>query len=337
MVEEYELIIFILVVIKNGGKVESARERNTKNGIEASQLRHLSFVDPNGYICKQCNVTVTPCSYHTDNKKRPYFRVDKNGHEDNCDMKPDSETIKKIRSGSSANSEGKSLDYPSKLLLRNTKTTADANSNTSAPVKKSISVQAETSEIITNKPHHSTTGQIQKICNYFIENPSSSKRKQSLVIPGVSSRTYRTVFRRLEEKKIIPYTKRKIFYAPLSWTASIENKTENYLEILLNYGRWEQKKLIPYRVRFYWQNWGNDAKKTSFFEELEFARLKTVKTHEKKNEEKGWLFFVGEQEEHGDEDQLRTFHVRDERLICYFIADVLHEKSLLEHKNFSPL
>lgn len=301
--------------------METARNRHTSEVIEAQQLQGLSCVNPYDYICWGCEIVVIPCSYRSHNKKRPYFRPNKE-HDLNCEIEVEKKYIEKAKKESIACEDVFPLSFPSKLVLKDTQSVSISTPEDSSNVKsKSLLRQSSSNNRINNK-HHYTTSTIRPICRQFLNYPFD--RNLSLSIPNVSGGIYQNIFWRLNE--IIQYYTQQIFYAPLSWKKVAD--TGDYLELYLNAGKWDIPKHRyerPYTVRIHCKNW-KETKKNNFLLELQSARLETLaadklrKVDKENHKERGWVFFIGKQ----DKDDYSVFHVRDKRLICFFRAEMLY-------------
>jgi hypothetical protein len=142
-----------------------------------------------------------------------------------------------------------------------------------------------------------------------------------LDVPKVAANTFQRVFWSLKRDRIISYLEPRLFYAPISWKASVAN--EDQLEIQLSYGEWKERKLIrPYRVRIDWKNWST-AKRNYVSREIAVARSEYMAANKRGDKEKGWLFFMGRQ----DESDFALFHVDDHRLVCCLVAEMIYPPS----------
>lgn len=81
--------------------MESARDKYTKEIVEAEALWQLPSVDRDGYECGSCGVGVYPASYLKTNLKRPYFSLyASTDHLDGCDVEGDKKTVARGKKGS---------------------------------------------------------------------------------------------------------------------------------------------------------------------------------------------------------------------------------------------
>lgn len=74
-----------------------------------------------------------------------------------------------------------------------------------------------------------------------------------------------------------------------------------------------------HRVRVEWADWSK-AKRTYARNEIEVARKEAIAAKNKGTKEKGYLFFVGDQ----DTDDATLFRVADHRLICCLVDEITY-------------
>jgi len=67
-----------------------------------------------------------------------------------------------------------------------------------------------------------------------------------------------------------------------------------------------------------WKDW-SDAKRNYVSREVRAARVESMAANER-DKEKGWLFFIGRQ----DESDSALFHVDDHRLVCCLVAEMIY-------------
>jgi len=294
--------------------LESARDKQTGDIVDAEQLWIIDPVDPLGYECRGCSAPVTPCSYRPENKVRPYFRAI-DGHSADCIIEGEIELVKRARKQRVTTRDGFPGSFPNRLILRDTRPVADPNGTPtgSTSVGERRTGSGGISEAQRNRPWTART--IRSICRAFVNYPYD--RDLPLEVPRVAADNYQRVFRSLKRNQILEYPDPRLFYAPISWKAAI--KDDEQIEIKLNYGEWSERKLTrPYRVRMSGEGW-NAATRNCVSREVETARLEYMAAEKRGGKEKGWLFFIGKQ----DENEPDLFHVDDHRLVCCLVAEMI--------------
>ena len=295
--------------------MESAIDKNTGEIVDAEQLLVIDPVDPLGYECRGCGALATPCSYLPINKVRPYFSA-KDGHKFGCDVEGEVELVKRARKQRVSTREGFPGSFPNRLVLRDKRPVVGLNgiptTTTSARGRRTSSEGVSE----TQRDRHWAAQTIRPICRTFINYPYD--RDLPLVVPGVVAGSYQRVFRSLVSDQILEYPDSRLFYAPISWKAPI--KDNDQIEIQLSYGEWIERKLTrSYRLRIDWKDW-SAAKRSYVYREIETARLQYIVAQKRGQKEKGWLFFIGRQ----DENEPALFHVDDHRLVCCMVAEMIY-------------
>lgn len=293
--------------------MESACDKHTGEVVDAEQLWIIVPVDPMGYECRGCGALVTPCSYRPENKVRPYFSA-KDGHNAGCDVEGEVELVKRARKQRISTREGFPGSFPNRLVLRDTREVADPNGTlivaTSAGGRRIGSMGSSE----TQRDRHYTAQTIRPISRTFINYPYD--RDLPLKVPEIAVGTYESVFCSLERNQIFQYHERRLFYAPIRW--KVPYADDDRFEIQLSYGVWIERKLTrPYRVRMGWKDW-SDAKRKYVSRQVLTAREKAIAANKRGDKEKGWLFFLGRQ----DESDSALFHVDDHRLVCCVDAEM---------------
>ncbi|MGR2682590.1 hypothetical protein [Chromobacterium haemolyticum] len=295
--------------------MESARDKHTGEIVDAEQLWIIDPVDPLGYECRGCGALATPCSYRPENKVRPYFSA-KDGHNAGCDVEGEVELVKRARKQRVSTREGFPGSFPNRLVLRDTRPVAGTKGTPTATTSAGGCRTGSNGSSEEQRDRHWAAQTIRPICRTFVNYPHD--RHLPLAVPGIATETYQRVFRSLKSDQILQHPEPRLFYAPISWKASLAN--DDHLEIQLSYGEWEERKLIrPYRVKVNWQNW-SVAKRNYVSREIETARLEYMAAKKREDKEKGWLFFLGRQ----DESDRALFHVDDHRLICCLVAEMIY-------------
>ncbi|SFL63768.1 hypothetical protein [Rugamonas rubra] len=297
--------------------MESAIDMVTGEIIDAEQLWLIESVDKERYICRGCGAKAVPASFQPENVVRPYFR---STHNADCDVTGEAKLIVRGRQEKLGSKlTGFPAPYPSKLVLVDDRVVDDGGSGGEYPVPPRTrggprGRDSGPSDIQRKR----SAGTIRPISRTFINYPYD--RYLDLNVPGVDAKTYGQVFKKLKWDELVSYTDKKIFYAAMRW--SVPLRTDDYLEVSLDGGEREAKKLVrPYRVRVAWGGWSK-SKRTYVSNELEVARKDAISEAEKKTNKKAYLFFLGRQ----DHDDLTLFHVTDHRLICCLFDEIIWPK-----------
>jgi hypothetical protein len=301
-----------------GGLVESARDRKTKQIVDAEDLWLLEFVDKDGYECEGCGLPLYPASFLPSNLPRPYFKAPVGMlHLDGCDVPGKTKLVARGR----VESVRKELETspglsPSKLVLRDYRKLVDADLPISPGVTGSKSSRARfdgqgTSAERTSRREANT---IRPICKAFVRFPFD--RDLSLDVPGIAGHTYAEAFRKLGEVKRVPQS--KILIGELNWGHPKSN--DEYFEIPLSSGTWVEKRLVrKYRIRVHWKDWSH-AKRTKIEKEFSAAKNDAQKAKKEGLKAKGLVFMIGDQ--NPDDDEL--LHVHDHRLLCCLVDEVVY-------------
>lgn len=296
--------------------MESAWDKHTGRIVDAAELWTMDPVDPFGFECPGCNAQASPCSYRPENKVRPHFRANY-GHEKYCDVEGEIELLKRAKKQPVSTREGFPGRFPNRLVLRDTRTleTSDSPStiSTSSSQRRRISTNT-TSETRQRRLWAAQT--IRPISRTFLDFPYD--RHLPLNISGIAADTYQRVFQSLSRSEIIRYHEPRLFYAPISWKPPTAD--DDAMEVQLNFGEWHERKLIrPYRLIVHWKNWGA-SKRRYVSLEIETTRSDCIMNNTPSNRMKGWLFFIGRQ----DQNDPSCFHIEDHRLICCVFAEMIY-------------
>lgn len=295
--------------------MDSARDKRTGEIVEAEQLWIINPVDSLGYECRGCGAQVTPCSYLLEHKVRPYFSA-KAGHNADCDVDGEVELVKRARKQRVTTREGFPGSFPNRLVLRDTRPVTDPDGSPTPPTGSGGCRNSANESNETRRYRHWAAQTIRPICRTFINYPFD--RHLPLAVPGIAAGTYKHVFRSLKNNQIVQHPELHIFYAPISWNASMED--DEQMEIQLSHGEWKERKLDrPYRVRMGWKDW-SAAKRNYVSREIETARSEYMTAKKRGDKEKGWLFFIGKQ----DEIDPTLFHIDDHRLVCCVVAEMIY-------------
>ncbi|CNI50745.1 hypothetical protein [Yersinia intermedia] len=75
--------------------MESARDKRTREIVEAEDLWLLDSVDTEGYVCWECGIEMYPSVWQKGRKKRPSFnRMPGKEHKPDCDADAESTIVK---------------------------------------------------------------------------------------------------------------------------------------------------------------------------------------------------------------------------------------------------
>ncbi|EDR0301459.1 hypothetical protein AL955_001520 [Salmonella enterica subsp. enterica serovar Braenderup] len=303
--------------------MESARDKHTREIVEAEDLWLLDSVDTEGYVCWGCGITMHPAAWEKDKKVRAYFKKKRHiQHHHECDA--DAESIV-IRQGQKA-SVRNILDsapglMPSGLKLIEKRPvvepgfSGDESKSSSTRSASSQSGEGNSSE----RQSRRQVNAIRNICRAFIRFPHD--RGMSLNVPGISGQIYMTAFKKLRNE-IQPYPEPKIFYAPLLWNKFTENDEKLIIPLSGEWGEDESGKPKPtrsYQIYIDWAGWSK-AKRTVVRKELEAARTEAIEAKGKGLKDKAWVFFIGEQ----SADNPEIFYVSDYRLICAIVGHITY-------------
>ena len=300
--------------------MDSAQDKITGEIVEAEQLWLIPVVDKDRYVCRGCGIKLTPAAYRPENVVRPYFTARDGDHKPGCDVDGEKKLVNKGKKKRlSTPKEGFPAPYPSKLILRDlraitgepgggdndatggggTRRTGDGNSGTSTSNRRRVA------------------NTIRPICRTFINFPYD--RDLELEVPGIDATKYLSVFKKLKWDELARYPDARIFYAAIRWSKPVE--TDEFLEVTVDAGERDQEKRLVrgHRVRVEWADWSK-AKRTYVRNEIEAARKEAIAAKDKGTKEKGYLFFVGDQ----DTDDATLFRVTDHRLICCLVDEITY-------------
>ena len=304
--------------------MELALDKYTGKSVSAEELWMIDPVDRFGYTCPGCQISVTPCSYRLKNKVRPYFSAKKNVHDPDCDVDGETKLIKRAKRQRISTREGFPCRFPSRLVLKETRPVGAPNGALTTSTRAEECHNEPQGMRKTQRNLRWTAGTIRPICQTFIRYPYD--RDLPLVVPGIQADRYQSVFQVLKRDQILKYPTPCIFYAPISWKKYIS--TEELIEIQLGYGEWTERTLTrPYRVRVHWKEW-SAARRNYVSSEIEISRLECIEGKNRGDNTKGWLFFIGRQ----DENEPSLFHVMDHRLVCCVLAEMIYPLKPAKHE-----
>lgn len=301
--------------------MESARDKRTREIVEAEDLWLLDSVDTEGYVCWGCGITMHPAAWEKDKKVRAYFKKKRHiQHHQDCDADAETTVIQQGQKGSVRNILDSAPGLmPSGLKLIEQRPVVEpgiAGGESRSSSTRSVSSASGEG----NSPERQSRRQvnaIRNICRAFIRFPHD--RDMSLNIPGIDAHSYETVFRKLRDP-IQRYPQRRVNYSTLVWQKF--EQSESRLVISLS-GEWapdefgNSKPSRPYKLHIEWGGW-SQAKRTLVRQELEVAKEEAKKAKNKKLSDRAQIFFIGEQ----NADNPEIFHVNDYRLICAIVGHI---------------
>jgi len=303
--------------------MESARDKVTGEIIEAETLWLLEDIDIKGYICWGCGIDMSPASWRKENKKRPYFsKYRGQSHANDCDADVEENIVNSgLGKNQSIQNQLETLPglSPSSLLLIQHRDHVDNQIGINEQIIRNLKNKIRNNDqpnLELNKKSRRPVNTIRPICRAFINFPYD--RRMSLNVPGLNGYNYLTIFKKLSNNEIKKYGEAKIFYSPLQWCKIIRHN--DLLIIPLAAGVWNDNKLTKsYQIHVDWSLWSK-AKKTMLFNELEAAQEEAKLAKKEIKKDKAWVFFIGEQ----DNDNSEIFHVKDQRLICSIIGNIIY-------------
>jgi hypothetical protein len=296
--------------------MDSARDRHTGKIIDAMQLLLIQNIDRGGYMCRGCDATVLPIACEPGKKVRPHFRIE-GDHVGNCDVEGEKKIIKIAKRKSIMTTEGIfPASFPNRLRLNDVRRVVETNTNNALCNQEATQTHGTTNRIsLQNRFSRWPAQTIRPICKTFMNYPYD--RHLPLSIPDINGQRYSEVINPLKSGEIKSYPDKKLFYAPISWQEPKIN--DNYIEVCLSYGIWEEKKLIrPYRVLVPIENL-SEYKINYIVSELNYGIAEYKESKDKGLKDKAWLFFIGDQ----FNSDPSVFYVDDHRLICCLIGQMI--------------
>lgn len=305
--------------------MDTARDVNTGEFVEAEELWSMTTVNKDGYICRGCTTKVFPASYDKEsNKRRPYFSLRDNKHIAPCDVDGEEKIVRRAKKERVGTPDGFPVPFPNKLVFSDERPTQDDEPNSPAgtpPTKTRGSSSAPSAE--ARKYHGHTIKTIRPACRTFINFPND-REYLSLTVPGVLGDTYAKVFRFLVNQKPALFKDPKhLYYAPIHWKSE-PVATDTHCELTLNSGEWDaiaKRHNSLYRVRLDWSSW-SQSRRDTLLREFNIARMEAIEEAKADSQIKGWLFFIGTQ----DASDPNIFHVDNYRCICSLAAKIIWPK-----------
>jgi hypothetical protein len=304
-----------------GEKLDTARNKHTHELVEADELWSMDTVDSGAYVCRGCPTQVFPASYDkANNKKRPYFTLGPVNKHVDCDVDGEEKVVKRAKKDRVGTPEGFPLPFPNKLMLTDDRPAQPdgGGSQKGDPGDGRASTRGAKGGP-ARKHHGHTVKTIRPACRAFINFPYD-RSTLPLEIPGVVGNTYAKVFEYLGSKKPERFPSPiRLYYAAIRWTAA-PILEESHCDLTLNAGEWDEEKSgfkAMSRVRVHWTEWSKSRRDT-FMREFNTTREEAKEKAKANKQVKGWIFFVGAQ----DESDAGMFHVYNHRLICCLEAEM---------------
>ena len=102
--------------------MDSARDKYSREIIDAEQLWDMEVVDKEGYECPGCGIQVFPASFKKHiNKRRPYFTPMDNKHVQPCGVDGLEKLVRKAKHERMGSPDGFPVPFPNKLILTDTR------------------------------------------------------------------------------------------------------------------------------------------------------------------------------------------------------------------------
>lgn len=319
--------------------MDSARERSTGNVVSGVDLWLLAVteIDKDNYECWGCGVAVNPVSFRLENKKCPHFRLfEGDSHLDGCVMEEEeseNDRYRRIR----PKREGLPRPYANCLVLGRKRVVGktiffDDGSGGGNNGPNSPGAGGNTSL----RPHNFSVGTIRPLAKHYMNR--YSERHLPVRVFGSQDETLDSVFAELPNEVNIYLPKEHIYFGQLYFSAKTV-ETNNYVEVKLARGYWENNKLITaYTVSINTADWSERAKR-AVVSEINKTRNEYREAYRNGNtSSQAWLFFAGEQ----DPVQPTLIHVNLPQYVCCFIAALHRSKRrhfwqpLTSHKTSYP-
>jgi len=302
--------------------VHTARDKYTLELVEAEDLWIISTIDQSRYICRGCEVGVFPASYIKEvNKRRPYFTLGPvNQHSNGCDVDGEVKLINSAKRRSVGSADGFPLPFPNRLAMNDERSVIP----TEAPLRDGREGSGRksrgTDSGISRKHHGHTVKTIRPACRTYINFPFD-RAILPFSIPGVYGTTYAEIFWYLGSKRPSHFKNPKhLYYAAIRWTVD-PVLTDASCVLTLNVGNWNQetkKHESLSRIHVNWSTW-SQSRRDTLMREFEVTREEAAEKAKKNSRQKGWVFFVGEQ----DSVDPEIFHVNNHNLICCLPGEMI--------------
>ncbi|OFA05656.1 hypothetical protein [Duganella sp. HH101] len=303
--------------------MDTARNKNTYELVEAEELWSMTAVDSEAYICRGCPTQVFPASYDKSrNKKRPYFTLGPTNKHIECDIDGQEKVVKRGKKERVGTPEGFPLPFPNKLTLTDERPTqADLNGLPAGMAEGSPRSRGGNDGEGRRRHHGHTVKTIRSMCRTFINFPKD-REFLPLEIPGVPGDTYARVFSYLSgsKKQVVLESPTRLFYAAIRWTVD-PVISQAHCDLTLHAGEWDQEKGVHKllsRLRVNWSDW-SQSRRDTLIREFETTREEAREDAKENKLAKGWIFFVGTQ----DASDSSLFHADNRRLICCLSGEII--------------
>lgn len=274
--------------------MERARWKNTKMPVEADELPELYKQDfslnKTNFICIGCNGNAIPCSFKPENRRRPWFTINK--HDESCDVFKYKKLTKTGKNKRVSNTDGFPLPYPSKLYLQDKDIRKvnedDLNSKNTDNIRTTTAYISSGHESVDTNNHNRTSSTIRPIVKHFVHFPYD--RDCKLELPMLENEnTYTSIFRKIYQYKIDitnnneiknkwtdKYTTTKLYYGIFSLEKDSIVEENNNIKIKLYL-----QDYTPIYLNINTSNW-NERKYNEIIKELKDSKEKRnneFKTH----------------------------------------------------------
>ncbi|AGP46865.1 hypothetical protein SOD10_39350 [Serratia plymuthica] len=302
--------------------MESARDKRTREIVEAEDLWLLDSVDTEGYVCWGCGIEMYPSAWQKGSKKRPSFNKMPGKEHINCDADAESTVVKQGQKKSVRHlldSAPGLMPAGLKLIERRPAVDHDATGSENKPSSTRSASSTSSEGHAPVRQSRRPVNAIRQICRAFIRFPYD--RGMSLNIPGIHAETYMTVFKKLKDP-IQSYPERRVFYSQLLWQKFEQDESRIIIPLSGEWTKDESGKPKPsrsYKLHVEWGNWSK-AKRTMLLNELDTVQEEAKEAVNKKAKERAQVFFIGEQ----SADNPESFYVTDYRLICAIMGHITY-------------
>lgn len=303
--------------------MESACDKRTLKIVEAEELWLLDSVDTRGYVCWGCGIGVYPSAWQKGSKKRSSFnQMPNTNHILGCDADAESTIIQQGKKKSVRHildSAPRLMPSGLRLIEQRQVVNADIEGGENKPSSMRSASSTSSKRSKPERQSRRPVNSIRKICRAFICFPYD--RGMSLNMPDINATTYMTVFKKLKDP-IQFYPNRHVFYSQLLWHKFEQNDDQIIIPLS---GEWtkeefgKRKPLRSYKLHVEWGNWSK-AKRTMLYNELKIVQEEAKQAAKKKDKERAYVFFIGEQ--HTDNPEV--FYVRDYRLLCAIMGHITY-------------
>lgn len=301
--------------------MDTARDKRTKRPVNGFDLKRLEIVDKTGYECLACGIPVNPVSFEEHHKRSPHFKLfPKTEHFSNCGYKKEESSYINAETGQISTPDGLPFPYPSRMVIPEDSTFDNSqNSESLNETDNRSRTRTDNSGVISSRPHNYTVDTIRSLAQFYLRFPFD--RHLALSVPGIDGINFNDIFQKIAYEDTRDYSEKKILFGTLHYQDTATFKDS--IEIKLTQGYWKDKKPVnQYHLRIDTKGW-TELEKNALVSEVDIIRneIKEINDKEKKRNKKnkrwdetikGWLFFVGEQ----DEENEFLFHANNWRFIC---------------------